>query len=212
MVLTFCLGNGGGGGDGAEGGAARKGGVGPSHGHGVTHPGCWVNGSDRLIYTQRRKRRRADEGVNCFVWLISLREKQEAACTDFEEEWSNPVGRDPNTWPQWGWWAWKNNTLNKFKGTYDAQQWVRKRVQQAEKSHSPWFVHDLPQNSDSVVVTHVLKVDVVHLEGERMKVKGCCNSFEGLALNGESQLQWCCNMTKREGWFGWLASGTKQSR
>ena len=29
---------------------------------------------------------------------------------------------------------------------------------------SPWFVNDLPEDSDSVVVTHVLKVDVVHLK------------------------------------------------
>lgn len=31
-------------------------------------------------------------------------------------------------------------------------------------------MYDLPQHTDSVIVAHVLKVDVVHLEGERESV------------------------------------------
>lgn len=57
-VLTFSLGDRGGGGDGTEGGAAWIGRVGPSQSHRVAHPRCRVNGSDRLIYTNRSREKK----------------------------------------------------------------------------------------------------------------------------------------------------------
>lgn len=48
-LLTFGLGDGGGGGDGAEGGAAWEGRVGPGHGHRVAHPRRRVDGPDRFV-------------------------------------------------------------------------------------------------------------------------------------------------------------------
>lgn len=57
MVLTFGLGDGGGGGDGAEGGAAWEGGVSSGHGHRVAHPRCRVDGSDWFICTGEEVRK-----------------------------------------------------------------------------------------------------------------------------------------------------------
>lgn len=34
---------------------------------------------------------------------------------------------------------------------------------------SPWLVHDLSENSNRVVVAHVLEVDFVHLVAEGLK-------------------------------------------
>lgn len=85
-MLTFCLGNGGGGGDGAERGAAWKGGVGPGHGHGVTHPGCWVDGSDRLICTQGRGEE-GGGGVKLFLFgQLASQKYRKQRCTHFEAE------------------------------------------------------------------------------------------------------------------------------
>lgn len=59
-TLTLSLGDGGGGGDGAKGGAAWEGRVGPSHGHRVADPRCWVDGSDRFIWRKRKALRDTD--------------------------------------------------------------------------------------------------------------------------------------------------------
>lgn len=55
---TFSLCDGGGGSDGAEGGAARIGRESPGHRHRVADPRSGVDGSDRLIYTDRGRSER----------------------------------------------------------------------------------------------------------------------------------------------------------